>query len=88
MDDRDKTHRVAMPGDLVHMPESSPPVFYSQLAAPPSDKERLWHAGLAVMQGLLADQTLNMTPDELARTCFADAEAMVAELNRRTEGGE
>ena len=60
----------------------------AQLAAPPSDKERLWQAAVAAMQGMLADHTYRETGEPCADAAFHYAEAMLDEFKRRTEGGE
>ena len=62
----------------------------AKLAAPPSDKERLWQAAVAALSGLTSETSeCGVWPeDQYASEAFEIAEAMVAELNRRTEGGE
>ena len=53
-----------------------------------SDKERLWQAAVAAMQGLLADPHYQKSGKPCADAAFNYADAMVAEFNRRTEGVE
>lgn len=62
----------------------------AQLAAPPSDKERLAHFAAAAMQGYIGNIPHNVEYQigEIVDDVFDFAEAMVAEFNRRTEGGE
>ena len=57
----------------------------AQLAAPPSDKERLWQAIMAVMPMISYE---HHDDPAIARKAADLAEAMLAEFKRRTEGGE
>ena len=62
----------------------------AKLSDPPSDKERLWQAAGWAMQGLIAGASPDgvWPSDQYASEAFKVADAMMAEFERHTEGGE
>ena len=101
----DKTHRVAMPPVFEVPPYRADPAqpltlsdmqrLVAQLAAPPSDKERLWQAMMAAIEGSYASEYDDLVIVSLA---FDIAECAVLQFHKRvarldamgwrTEGGE